>query len=204
MALQDAASGGNNLAGGKRDEAQPQPDRDGQGDLGRCCGALCGGAWIGTWLVESLGKPSGCADLIQPGLVLLLCSAWVFPLLQPFPRIWGWRWVITAWTPLPFIPAFCENVGMQMRSSWVGHIPSIPALYGNSVMEMTPHRMDTFLHLNPPQGSSDGNGILMGWAPLLHPNLSQEPGDGNGMLVGWTHAFHPSPSGKFSDGNGAS
>ncbi|OWK53423.1 Kinase suppressor of Ras 2 [Lonchura striata] len=34
MALQDTASGGDNLAGGKGHEAQPQPDRDGQGDLG--------------------------------------------------------------------------------------------------------------------------------------------------------------------------
>lgn len=52
MALQDAASGGNNLAGGKRDEAKPQPDRDGQGDLGRWCGrgagALCVCAWRGN------------------------------------------------------------------------------------------------------------------------------------------------------------
>lgn len=46
MALQDAAGGGDNLAGGKRDEAQPQPDRDGQGDLGRCWGAGARAPWV--------------------------------------------------------------------------------------------------------------------------------------------------------------
>lgn len=123
MALQDAASRGNHLAGGERDEAQPQPDRDGQGDLSRCCRTPCGCAWVGTRLLGPLGKPSGSAHLIQPGLVLLLCSAWAFPLLQPIPRMWGWRWVLMGWKPPASSQPFVRMWGCKWDPHGLGTFP---------------------------------------------------------------------------------
>lgn len=48
-----------------------------------------------------------------------------------------------------FIPAFFEDMGMQMESSWDGHISSIPALHETPVLEMTPHGMDRALSPQP-------------------------------------------------------
>lgn len=52
------------MAGWARDEAQPQPDRDGQGDLSRCHGAdktHCGeeGAGDGKCLLGPVGLAGG-------------------------------------------------------------------------------------------------------------------------------------------------
>lgn len=193
MALQDAASGGNNLAGGTRDEAQPQPDRDGQGDLGRCCGALCGWAWIGTRLVGPLEKPSGSANPIQPGLVLLLCSARTFPLRQLFPRMWGWRWVLMEWTH-PLHPNPSQESSDGNGSLWDGHIPSIPTLHENSVTGMGPHRMGTSLPSQP---------FIRMWGWKWDPHGMDTPPSSQPfprirwwrwLLMRWTRSLHPSLS----------
>lgn len=98
----------------------------------------------------TLEKPSGYADLIQPGLVLLLCSAPTFPSLQPFPRMWGWRWAHGMDTLPSSHPS--QGCGDGDVSSWDGYVSSTPALAKNVGMEI----MDV---------------MLMGWTPPLHPSL---------------------------------
>lgn len=50
---------------------------------------------------------------------------------------------------LPSIPIFPKNLVMEMECSWNGHMPSIPALQENSVMEMALLEMNT----SPPSQS---------------------------------------------------
>lgn len=145
MALQDAAGGGNNLAGGKRDEAQPQPDWDGQGDLGRWCGAGAGAACVCAWsgIVPHWSTPRVEGPFEKHSVLPRICQqkSKGSPLLQPVRLGPAAVAQISAQLGRPFCPSPSQGYGDGDRAlmGWVHP-----------------------LNCSPSQGCGDGDGVLAG------------------------------------------